>query len=75
MTSPTTSIAPGTPSATSVSRERSSGHRRSAATRSTAIRFRSSGIDKSPLRRPASTCATGAAPAPSTPASVEFVSP
>ena len=43
--------------------------------RSTAIRFRSSGIDRSPLRRPASTCATGTAPAASAPASVEFVSP
>ena len=29
------------------------------ATRSTSIRFRSSGIERSPLRRPASTCATG----------------
>ena len=50
---------PGTPSASSVSRERSSGQRSSAATASTAIRLCSSGIDRSPLRKPASTCATG----------------
>ena len=45
--------------------------------RSTSIRFRSSGMARSPLRRPASTCATGtafAAPA-RPPAAVEFVSP
>ncbi len=77
ITSPTTAVVPGTPSARSVSCERSSGQSRSAAIRSTAIRFRSSGIARSPLRRPASTWATGtpaAAPA-SAPASVEFVSP
>ncbi len=61
MTSPTTSIRPGTPSPRRISAERSSGESSSAATRSTATRFRSSGIDQSPLRRPASTCATGIA--------------
>ncbi len=77
MTSPTTSIRPGTPSPRRISAERSSGQSSSAATRSTATRFRSSGIDQSPLRRPASTCATGipASSAASAPASVEFVSP
>ena len=53
--SPTTSMPPGTPSASSVSRERSSGQRSSAAAASTAIRLCSSGIDRSPLRSPAST--------------------
>ena len=42
--------------------ERSSGQRRSAASRSTSIRARSSGIDRSPLRSPASTCASGIRP-------------
>ncbi len=77
MTSPTTSMRPLTPSASSVSRDRSSGQRSSAAAASTAIRLCSSGIDRSPLRSPASTCATGtpASPAASVPARVEFVSP
>ena len=77
MTSPTTSMRPSTPSASSVSRDRSSGQSRSAAAASTAIRLCSSGIDRSPLRRPASTCATGtpASPDASAPARVEFVSP
>ena len=55
---------PGTPSASSVSRDRSSGQRRSAAAASTAIRLCSSGIDRSPLRSPASTCATGTPASP-----------
>ena len=47
------------------------------ARRSTSIRLRSSGIARSPLRSPASTCASGtpAALAARAPASVEFVSP
>ena len=61
---------PPTPSVSSVSRERSSGQRSSAAAASTAIRLCSSGIERSPLRRPASTCATRtpASPAASVPA-------
>ena len=43
--------------------------------RSTSIRFRSSGIERSKLRSPASTCATGRSPAASAPARVELVSP
>ena len=49
---------PATPSDASCAAERSSGQSRSAASRSTSIRFRSSGIDRSKLRSPASTCAT-----------------
>jgi hypothetical protein len=76
ITSPTTSARPGAPSRSSVSRERSSGQRRRVAIRSTFTRLCSSGIDQSPLRRPASTCATGtpAASAAAAPPSVEFVS-
>ena len=51
------------------------GRRAAATIRSTAIRLRSSGIERSKLRSPASTCASGVAPAASAPASVEFVSP
>ena len=75
ITSPTTSIRPRTPSARRIPAERSSGASRRSARRSTAIRLRSSGIARSPLRRPASTWATRVAPAASAPASVEFVSP
>ena len=60
MTSPTTSIRPPTPSR--AQRRGGALVRRQAAapaSLSTAIRFRSSGIERSPLRRPASTCATG----------------
>ena len=59
ITSPTTSRRPGTPSCSSCAAERSSGQKRRADSRSTSIRFRSSGIDRSKLRSPASTCATG----------------
>ena len=77
ITSPTTSIRPATLSASSVARERSSGQKRSAEIRSTSMRLCSSGIERSPLRNPASTCATGvaASTAASAPASVELVSP
>ena len=77
ITSPTTSICPAAPSSRSVAADRSSGQRSSVASPSTSIRARSSGIDRSPLRRPASTCAsaTPAATAARAPASVEFVSP
>ena len=75
ITSPTTSRLPPTPSVASCSAERSSGQRRSAEMPSTSIRFRSSGIERSNERSPASTCATGTWPAASAPASVEFVSP
>ena len=47
------------PRAASCARERSSGQRRSCASRSVSMRLRSSGIERSPLRRPASTCASG----------------
>ena len=45
--------------------------------RSTSMRFSSSGISRSPLRSPASTCATGTplSTPERAPASVEFVSP
>ena len=59
ITSPITSIRPGTSSARSVSAERSSGQRRSCAAASTSTRVRSSGIVQSPLRSPASTWASG----------------
>ena len=76
ITSPTTSRRPGTPSLSSWCAERSSGQNSSAESRSTSIRFRSSGIVRSKLRRPASTCATGtSSPAACAPASVVFVSP
>ena len=77
ITSPTTAISPEIPSASRVARDRSSGASKSAESRSTSIRLRSSGIARSPERSPASTCATRT-PAPtaaSVPASVEFVSP
>ena len=76
ITSPTTSARPGTPSRASCVTDLSSGQKSSAASRSTSIRLCSSGIDRSKLRNPASTWATGtSSPAACAPASVEFVSP
>ena len=78
ITSPTTSVrAARRPRLRACPRERSSGQRSSAAIRSTSMRLRSSGIARSPLRSPASTCATGtpASAAARAPASVELVSP
>ena len=50
---------PGTPSAASCRASARPGRRAACAIRSISIRFRSSGIERSPLRRPASTCASG----------------
>ncbi len=50
---------PGTPSASRIARERSSGHRSRSATPSTSMRLCSSGIVRSPERIPASTWASG----------------
>ena len=57
ITSPTTSTRPRTPSAASVSARALVGAEQERGDRSTSIRFRSSGIERSPLRSPASTCA------------------
>ena len=59
ITSPTTWISPATPSPRRIAAERSSGANRIAEAASTSIRLRSSGIERSPLRSPASTWATG----------------
>ena len=77
ITSPTTSRRPPARlRSRAACAERSSGQKRTADRRSTSIRFRSSGIDRSKLRRPASTCATGTSPtAARAPATVVFVSP
>src|SRR5581483_10985610 len=76
ITSPTTSRLPRTPSFSSCCDDRSSGQKSSVAAWSTSIRLRSSGIERSKLRSPASTCATGTTPsAARAPAAVELVSP